>query len=176
MLSYFSAHEGEFWALELHEGRKMDENNDLRRTKSEFRALRERVGLTRDTLADILGVTVRSVRYWESLDSLRYPPDDAWHVLDDALEHQRAIVAYTLDVVAQMIRDEGEKPAYVTLPYWLCRKDYEEGSEDSKYGLNGDWHMANANALAVSILLEAQGIEVRWIDFNPSEDIDEDEE
>ena len=85
MLSYFSAHEGEFWALELQEGRQMDENNDLRRTKSEFRALRERVGLTRDTLAELLGVTVRSVRYWESLDSLRYPPEDAWHVLDDAL-------------------------------------------------------------------------------------------
>ena len=139
------------------------------RTKSEFRALRERVGLTRETMANLIGVSVRSVRYWESLNSLRYPPQDAWDIIDDALEHQRNIVAYTLETVAKMVHDAGEMPEYVSLPYWLCRKDYEAGSEDSKYGLEGDWHMANANAMVVSVLLESQGIEVKWVDYGDND-------
>jgi DNA-binding transcriptional regulator YiaG len=36
------------------------------RTKAEFRAIRETVGMTQGMLADALGVEQRSVRRWES--------------------------------------------------------------------------------------------------------------
>lgn len=139
-----------------------------KRTKAQFRAMRERVGMTRETMAELIGVSVRSVRYWETIDSKRFPPQDAWDVLDDALEHQRAIITFTLNKVTEIIKEMGETPEAIRLPYWLSRKQYEEGSEDSKYGLNGDWHMANANAQTIAIILETQGIDVEWEDFNPA--------
>ena len=43
--------------------------------KAEFRAMREMVGMTQATLADALGVEVRSVKRWESPSAPQVPPE-----------------------------------------------------------------------------------------------------
>lgn len=48
------------------------------RSKAEFRALRESVGMSQAGVARALGMTVRSVRRWETLEpGYHGAPDDA---------------------------------------------------------------------------------------------------
>ena len=140
------------------------------RNKATFRAMRERVGMTRKTMAECMGVTVKSVKYWESPKSMRFPPDDAWDLLEDALDWQHGIIDYTLGKIEEMVDAAGGvTPDAIMLPYWLSADDYEENSGDSKYGLNGDWNMANANARVLEVYLESIGVRVKWTDYNPAD-------
>ena len=140
------------------------------RSKAEFRAIRERTGMTRKTVADCMGVTVKSVKYWESPKSRRLPPQDAWDLLDDALDWQHSVIEYTLGKIEQMVDAAGGvTPDAIKLPYWLSAHEYEENSGDSQYGLKGDWNMANANARALEIYLESIGMKVVWQGVDPAD-------
>lgn len=138
------------------------------RTKSEFRAIRERVGISHAALASMMGVSQRSVRYWENPVSQRYPPEEAWKILDDALREQQRAIAFAMQKIdwAEDITDA--PPSAVRLPYWLTEGDYVSWSTDAMLGVAGDWRMANANNLALSIRLEEMGIPVEWVDGNPT--------
>lgn len=143
-------------------------SDETPRTKAEFRYIRERVGISHALMAKIMGCTTRSVRYWEDPTSLRYPPQDAWDMLDEALEYQDTIVEYTLKKFVSIAEAAGSMPDHVELPYWLSKAQYDEGSTDAAYGLDGDWNMANANARVIAIRLEAVGVRVEWVDYNPA--------
>ena len=63
------------------------------RNKQEFKALREQVGMSQTDLALALGVSERSVKRWESVKYKEYNAlQDAWDILDDALQLQRQVV------------------------------------------------------------------------------------
>lgn len=131
------------------------------RTKAEFRALRETVGLLQGDIARELGVEERSVRRWESPDAPQFPPQDAWDVLDDALEQQRKVVSFALGKVDEIAKQQGDYPHAVELPYWSSAKDYDNhhSADDG-----GNWRMANANSRLVAFALHERGIRVKWID------------
>lgn len=140
----------------------------MERTKQEFRATRERVGITHAAMARMMGVSQRSVRYWEDADSPRRPPAQAWEILDDALAAQRQVLAFGLAKVDAITKEMGHEPDAVRLPYWLGETDYLTHSTDAAHGVAGDWRMANANNLAMALILEQRYIEVEWVRGNPT--------
>ena len=132
--------------------------------KAAFRAIRESVGMTQQTLADELGVEVRSVKRWErEYDNGWYqPPQDAWDVLRAAQERQRQAVETALGKVDEIDAAVGRPPVSVALLYWLSEDDYLAFSTDAAHGVAGDWRMANANARAVAVALNVIGVDVEW--------------
>lgn len=121
--------------------------------KAEFRAMREMVGMTQATLADALGVEVRSVKRWESPSAPQVPPEEAWGVLRHAVAMQRQVVDFMLGKA-----DEHED-APVSIRYWASQGDYDAERADG-----GDWRMANANVRAAASVLLAEGRVVEWRD------------
>ena len=130
--------------------------------------MRERLGMNRKALADRIGVPIKSVTFWEDPESRRYPPEEAWNMLDEAIEHQRDIVAKTLDKISELVNENGIWPSSVRLPYWLSINEFEQSNES---GPGYDWNMANANARMTEIVLETMGIGVDWVDLNPYDQI-----
>lgn len=123
------------------------------RSKAEFRALRESVGLSQADVARALGVTVRSVRRWET-PSPGYlgAPDDAWALLDDAIARQNAVVAGALDTVDAL------PGRTVQLAYYRDQEQFDEYSREpgEPYG------QANANARLVADALRSHGVDVSF--------------
>ena len=129
------------------------------RTKAEFHATREMVGMTQAALAKRLGVEVRSVKRWESESAPQQPPQAAWDVLDAALNVQCEVIDYALGKVEQ------SGATSVRLPYWASADDYAERSTDAALGVALDadsWRMANANSRAIAAILMLDGIAVTW--------------
>lgn len=126
----------------------------MHRNKAAFRAMRELVGHTQATLAKALGVEERSVRRWESPSAPQVPPEDAWEVLEEALEAQRQVVDFGLDKA-----DEWPEAQEVSLVYWSSQSQYDEARGDG-----GDWRMANATARSLASVLLAEGRRVTWRD------------
>lgn len=128
------------------------------RTKADFAALRETVGLTQSNLADDLGVQARSVRRWEQPGQEGYePPADAWDMLDFYADLQRQMVDHARETVMRTGEEAGHQPDRVVLTYWRSQEQYDElGRDDGWYGV------ANANARAVAAELGRHGFKVRF--------------
>lgn len=136
-------------------------DNRPSRSKAEFRALREMVGMTQQHMARLLDVEVRSVKRWESSSMPTYhAPQDAWDILDDSIAAQRRAVSFALGKVDEIAESAGHDPATVELTYWTSQEDYAtyHSIEDG-----GDWRQANANSRLVAFTLHERGIGVRWI-------------
>lgn len=127
-------------------------------TKAAFKATRELVGMTQAALARELAVEVRSVKRWESELAPQQPPEAAWAILERAREQQRKVVAYGLELA------KSSGASTVRMPYWASEADFISWSTDADFGLDSDWHMANANLRAAAVLLEDHGFEVEWVD------------
>lgn len=127
----------------------------MEHSKAEFRATRERVGLTQAALAKALGVEVRSVKRWESPSAPQRAPQDAWDVLGELMELQDA----ALDAAEHAARESPD--GVIPLHYWAGQDDHDH---DARAGGHGDWRTANATARAVAITLEALGYAVEWRD------------
>lgn len=133
------------------------------RTKSEFRALREMVGLTQQRLADDLGVKVLSVKRWESMSKPQTPPKEAWDILDMLVERQDEAVRSALSEVERISMLHGGSPHDVAMPYWTSEEDYrlyhylpDNGDES--------WTEINATSRRVACALRDWGIRVKWVD------------
>lgn len=120
------------------------------RSKADFKALRELVGMSRAVLADRLDVSQRSVRRWESPDYDWQPPQDAWDVLDEARKRQLEIVTYAVHKIKGIEREMGGTPEQVDLTYWHNEEEYIAAHPDEGV----DWQMANANSRLVAHELE----------------------
>jgi len=131
------------------------------RTRADFRALRETVGMSQTAMSDRLGVAVRSVRRWEELDTdgWQEPPQDAWDVLDEARALQRHVVAYAVRRVLSAREEMGAAPERVELAYWPDALTYDERHDAD--GID-DWRMANANARLVGVELARRGFQVTY--------------
>lgn len=128
------------------------------RTKADFAALRESVGLTQANLADDLGVQARSVRRWEQPGQEGYePPADAWDMLDSYADLQRQVVDHARETVMRTGEEAGHQPDQVVLTYWRSQEQYDElGRDEGWYGV------ANANARAAAAELARYGFKVRF--------------
>lgn len=128
------------------------------RTKADFAALRETVGLTQANLADDMGVRARSVRRWEQPGMDGYePPAEAWEALDGYADTQRQMVDHAREVAMRAQEEAGHMPDVVALTYWRSQEQYDEmGRDEGWYGV------ANANARAVASELARYGFRVEF--------------
>lgn len=134
-------------------------------TKAQFKALRERVGMSQQDVADTLGVNARTVKRWEHEADRREPPADAVELLKRQLNVQREMVDYMVGVCERVTEERGRMPSLVPIAYYRDQAMYDEFGRDS-----GPFGVANANARAVAQELEALGYEVEF--RYPCEDTD----
>lgn len=131
--------------------------SDTTRSKADFKALRERVGLLQTDVAKKLGVNVRSVKRWEDPSFPNHAPEDAWAMLDEAMDIQKQQVSYACAVVAKQVEDTGFVPDRVNVTYFRDQETFDRyGRDDGPFG------QANANARAVATALEQRGIKVTF--------------
>ncbi len=135
---------------------RVEDEEPEARTKADFAALRETVGLTQANLADDLGVNPRSVKRWEQPGMDGYePPEDAWEVLDAYAETQRRMVDHARETVISTGEEAGRQPEQVVLTYFRSQEQYDRlGRDEGWYGV------ANANARAVAAELRRYGFSV----------------
>ena len=136
----------------------------MRQGKAQFRAMRERVGLSTKTLADLLGSTVDTVEEWETPEH-GDPPEDAVHLLVSLLERHVETVSAAVDAIEHMRDAHGNEPQGITLPYYRSQAHYDQYVRDS-----GDYSIVNAQSRDIAAILENEGYEIR---FTYPEDHDE---
>lgn len=129
----------------------------MERTKSDFKALREMVGMPQSILAELAKVNVQSVKRWERPDNDWQPPQDAWDVLDEARERQLWMVDAAIEK-AQELMDEFGEPGAIDLTYWHSAKDFDSAHPgEGKY-----FQMANANSRLVAHELEMMDVKASF--------------
>lgn len=133
------------------------------RTKAEFRATRETLGITQQRMADDLGVRVLSVKRWESPRYPQHAPAEAWELLDMLMAKQDSAVAAALAQVRDVAHDMGEEPASVALPYWASQSDYMQHHYLAAES-DASWTEVNATSRRVAVMLRWLGFRVRWVD------------
>lgn len=118
---------------------------------ADFRARRERCGLTQQEMADAVGVRVLAVKKWERPDG-PVAPADAWAFLEAVETARRAVVKQAEEAALQF----AERGA-VQLTYYRTQEQFDEFGRDE-----GPFGVANANAIAVADRLESMGFDVAW--------------
>lgn len=127
----------------------------MSRSKADFKARRETLGLTQQDVADAADVNISTVKRWEKPGYFD-PPDDVWEWLDDCDALQREVV----DAAVSAAVARGRGPVQIT--YYRSQEQYDAtGCDDGPYGA------ANANARMVASRLRALGYEV---DFSYPDD------
>lgn len=127
-----------------------------KRGKAEFRAIRERCGISQQAVADHFGVQVMTVKRWErSGDTM--PPEKAWGWLDHMLLMHMSAVETALDAVDSMTEEQGRPPHHVDLLYYRSQAHYDKFGRD-----RGDYAIANARSREIAARLGARGIEARF--------------
>lgn len=127
---------------------------------AEFRAMRETLGLTRQDVADHVGVSLRSVKRWEDPAEENPPSEDAWELLYDTDDKRFETVLQALYAV----RQSGAKA--VQLTYYRTQEQYDALGRDP-----GPYGVANANARAIAERLRDEGVEVEWAYPDEAENI-----
>ena len=132
----------------------------MSKSKAQFKAMRELLGMSQQLLADLLSVDVRSVKRWESPTATAYKsaPDDAWELLDKYLEQQQWAVETGLQKVEETEDQMGRPPREVSLTYWFSEEAYEAAHP----GEGRFWQMANANSRIVAAILRMDGYTVNF--------------
>lgn len=123
------------------------------RTKADFRAMRESLGMTQQDVADEAGVAVRTVKRWESPDG-QDAPEDVLAYLVACRTAMDADVALYLDVVHK----EADKGATVMVPYYRTQEDLDA----VQIAQGADMPVGYVNALSRKIAerLESEGYDV----------------
>ena len=129
----------------------------MERTKADFKALRERVGLSQHDVADAIRVSIKTIKRWENPSVPYEAPADAWEYLENVLEVQSNQVSYALGVLAKQVEQLGGEPAVVPITYYRDQAMYDEYGRDT-----GKFGQANASARAVATALEQRGIKVTF--------------
>lgn len=126
----------------------------MQTTCAEVKALRESVGLSQADLADLTGVTVRSVRRWERDIE---PPEDVLELLERYVIRKAKAVEAALETVERITEQMGRAPDLVPMTYYRSQAEYDELGRDP-----GPVGVANANARAVADALMARGVAVEF--------------
>ena len=131
------------------------------RSREEFRALREIVGMSRAHLASILDVQERAVKRWETPNNEGYYqiPQDAWEVLDRARAAQFEVLEswrYIGNTIEQFPIDEP-----ITLPYYLTAQQFEDDYPDKD---SRGMSMVNANVRLIAEKLHDKNIPCEFVE------------
>ena len=125
----------------------------MERTKADFKALRERVCLSQQDVADAIMVSIKSVKRWENPSVSYEAPADAWEYLENVLEVQSNQVSYALGVLAKQVEQLGGEQSVVPITYYRDQEMYDKyGRDDEPFG----W--ANNVARMTAYELERRGI------------------
>ena len=133
------------------------------RSKAEFRAIRESLGLTQQRMADLLNVKVLSVKRWESPRYPQQAPADAWDLLDRLMHRQDLALVSAMSQLDDIAMRVGDYPAEVALPYWSSAEDYKEHHYADDGGADS-WAEVNAANRRIAFALRERDIGVRWVD------------
>ena len=126
-------------------------------SKAQFRATRERCGISQQMMADHFGNKVLTVKRWEKPGEAE-PPEDAQAYLRHMLDLHVQAVEAALDAVDEMEELNGNPPAHVDLLYYRSQAHYDRYGRDK-----GDFAVVNARAREIAALMETQGIEARFV-------------
>lgn len=125
--------------------------------RAAFKALRERVGMSQQNVADALGTNIRTVKRWEH-ENYRYAvPDNAWELLGSVMERQRASAARALDLAIKERGLASEKGS-VSITYYRDQTMHDQYAREP-----GAYGVANAEARATADLLEDNGFDVEFV-------------
>lgn len=125
-----------------------------RASKATFRAMRERLGLTQQDVADIAGVRVLAVKRWEKPGEAE-PPEDVWAALEEMRGRMLHMAGFSVDKAVEL-RDETGAGS-VALTYYRSQDQHDAvGREPGPYGYT------NAVARLTADYLEAEGFEVEF--------------
>lgn len=134
----------------------------MEHTKAQFKAIRERVGLSQEAVADALGNVVRTVKRWED-PNYQQPPADAWAYLESALKQHVEAVNKAINTVQQIGEKVGNLPDHVDLLFYRTQRQYDLYGRDS-----GNYMIVNARSREIAVRLEQLGVETRF--HYPEED------
>lgn len=126
-------------------------------SKAQFRATRERCGISQQMMADHFGNKVLTVKRWEKPGEAE-PPEDAQTYLLHMLDLHVQAVEAALDAVDEMEEELGKLPSHVDLLYYRSQAHYDRFGRDK-----GDFSVVNARTREIAALLETQGIEARFV-------------
>lgn len=124
------------------------------RTKADFKALRETLGLTQQNVADIAGVRVLAVKRWEKPGEAE-PPEDVWAALEEMRERMLHMAGFSVDKAVKL-RDETGAGS-VALTYYRSQDQHDAVSREP-----GPYGFTNAVARLTADYLEAEGFEVEF--------------
>lgn len=131
---------------------------DKIRTKADFRALREELGLSQTDLARTLGVKTLTVKRWEKDGPDGFTiPDEAWDVIDERAEVHGQMVDHMVERCVSAFESHGDYPKVVTITYYRSQGDYDAFGRD-----RGPFGFANAAALDTARELRHLGFTVRF--------------
>lgn len=120
------------------------------RTKADFRAARDMLGLRQQDVADACGVRLTTVKRWERPGDTE-PPEDAVEWFEGLLEAQRKTVEQGVSAVVASVPLHGA----VQITYYRTQEQFDSVGRDE-----GPVGMANANARLIAARLDAMGYEV----------------
>lgn len=100
--------------------------------KADLKAVREAVGINQIDLANLMDVTVRTIKRWEQI-GWEEPPDEVWDLLFELVQDHEASVAELVERTeasarahAAERRAAGRDPWIVELPYYKNQDHYEQ--------------------------------------------------
>lgn len=100
--------------------------------KPDLKAVRESIGINQIDLANMMNVTVRTIKRWEQI-GWEEPPDEIWDLLEDLVyDHERSVAELVEKTEARARREApsrkaaGRDPRMVELPYFKNQEHYEQ--------------------------------------------------
>lgn len=107
-----------------------------KRSKADFRALRESLGLTQTDLAIELGVQPQTVKKWEAMNHPYSPPESAWIRLDEMEAEQILATEDIVNRIIELVNRFNGDPGLIPIKYYRDQDDYNvHGRDVAPYGL-----------------------------------------
>lgn len=105
---------------------------EVGREKADLKAVRESIGINQIDLANIMNVTVRTIKRWEQI-GWEEPPEELWELIEDLVyDHERSVAKLVEQAEADARRRAPEReaagrdPRVVELPYFKNQDHYEQ--------------------------------------------------
>ena len=135
----------------------------MEKTKIQFKALREALGLTSEDVANFVGLKPGSTRQWELAGRPESRPSQAgWDYLAKTSAEQNEIGTRALNELYGFAKSHGLALEDVTLVmvYYRNQKDYEGD------GRSGSYAVHNATMRALMSVVSSCGGEVQFIEHS----------